>query len=170
MLRVNIHARERQPRLFFNGVTLTVVENDLAILKVKNPESLKCRERIIWPACLPEQVRKEAEFFFKYSWQDRSYDGDHQPKALLTGWGKIKEGGPWSRYLRKVRIDIVSDQECDNNVGVTKYHEVAYPCVLLGISLHTWPTEPFLPCTYTDMCWRQAAEEGTLPGTVITKY
>ena len=56
MLRVNIHARERQPRLFFNGVNLTVVENDLAILRVKNPESLKCRERIIWPACLPEQV------------------------------------------------------------------------------------------------------------------
>ena len=53
---MNIHARERQPRFFFNGLNLTVVENDLAILKVKDPEKLECRERIIWPACLPEKV------------------------------------------------------------------------------------------------------------------
>ena len=54
--RVSVHARERQPRFFFNGINLTVVENDLAILKVKDPETLECKERIIWPACLPEKV------------------------------------------------------------------------------------------------------------------
>ena len=54
--RVSVHARERQPRFFFNGINLTVVENDLAILKVKDPETLECKERIIWPACLPVQV------------------------------------------------------------------------------------------------------------------
>lgn len=35
---------------------MTVVENDIAILKVKNPHVLKCTERKIWPACLPEKV------------------------------------------------------------------------------------------------------------------
>ena len=54
--RVGVHARERQPRFFFNGLNLTVVENDLAVLKVKNPETLQCEERKIWPACLPEKV------------------------------------------------------------------------------------------------------------------
>ena len=78
-----------------------MVENDLAILKVKDPDTLECRERIIWPACLPEKGRVYAE----------------GPKGLLTGWGKISEGGPWSRYLRKVRIPIVPAQECGENVG-----------------------------------------------------
>ena len=57
MLSVNIHARERQPKLFLPSMNLTVVENDIAILWLMNPESLECRERIIWPVCLPEQVR-----------------------------------------------------------------------------------------------------------------
>ena len=48
--------------------------------------------------------------------QSRSYVAG--PKALLTGWDKISEGGPWSRYLRKVRIPIVADQECDDNVRI----------------------------------------------------
>ena len=30
--------------------------NDLPILKVKDSETLECKERIIWPACLPEKV------------------------------------------------------------------------------------------------------------------
>lgn len=97
---VGVHARERQPRFFFNGLNLTVVENDLAVLKVKNPETLQCEERKIWPACLPEK--------------GKSYIGE--PKALMTGWGKIAEGGPWSRFLRKVRIPVVPDEECDRNV------------------------------------------------------
>ena len=53
---MSIHARSGQPRFFINGLNLTVVENDLALLKVKDPETLECKERIIWPACLPEKV------------------------------------------------------------------------------------------------------------------
>ena len=53
---MSVLAREKQPRFFFNGLNLTVSENDLAILKVKDPETLECQERIIWPACLPEKV------------------------------------------------------------------------------------------------------------------
>jgi hypothetical protein len=40
------------------------------------------------------------------------------PKALLTGWGKISDGGTWSRFLRKVRISIVPDEECYANVEI----------------------------------------------------
>ena len=54
---MSIHARSGQPRFFINGLNLTVVENDLALLKVKDPETLECKERIIWPACLPEKVQ-----------------------------------------------------------------------------------------------------------------
>ena len=47
--------------------------------------------------------------------QGNSYiDG---PRGLVTGWGKISEGGPWSKELRKVRIPIVTDEECDRNVS-----------------------------------------------------
>jgi hypothetical protein len=48
--------------------------------------------------------------------QDKSYVGE--PKALLTEWGKISDGGIWSRFLRKVRIPIVPGEECDRNVGI----------------------------------------------------
>ena len=43
-------------RFFLNKLNVTLFENDLAILKVKNPEFLECRKKIIWPACLPNKV------------------------------------------------------------------------------------------------------------------
>ena len=43
-------------RFFLNKLNVTLFENDLAILKVKNPELLECRKKIIWPACLPNKV------------------------------------------------------------------------------------------------------------------
>ena len=55
-IRISVHARSRDPKLFFNGVNFTAVENDIAVLKVKNPEDLTCTERHIWPACLPDKV------------------------------------------------------------------------------------------------------------------
>ena len=56
MTRINIHARNRSPKFFFNGINLTVVENDIAILQIKNKEKFKCVEKLIWPACLPSTV------------------------------------------------------------------------------------------------------------------
>lgn len=56
MVRINIHARNRAPRFFFNGINLTVVEHDIAILQIKNKEKFKCVEKLIWPACLPSKV------------------------------------------------------------------------------------------------------------------
>ena len=74
--------------------------------------------------------------------QSRSYvEG---PKALLTGWGKISEGGPWSRYLRKVRIPIVPDEECDNNVRIAKKKVKIMNIAIAGIPLFSRPTEYIL--------------------------
>ena len=39
----------------------------------------------------------------------------------MSGWGKVTEGGQWSPILRKVRIPIVSDDECVSNVGFISY-------------------------------------------------
>ena len=64
---------------------------------------------------------------------------------MLTGWGKISEGGPWSRYLRKVRIPIVSDQECDENVRIAKKKVKIMNIVIAGIPLFSRPTEYILP-------------------------
>ena len=61
IIRINIHARNRAPRFFFNGINLTVVENDIAILQIKNKEKFKCVEKLIWPACLPSKVSRYFE-------------------------------------------------------------------------------------------------------------
>ena len=39
--------------------------------------------------------------------------------GLVTGWGKTADGGHWSEVLRKVKIPIVPDQQCVNNVRET---------------------------------------------------
>ena len=49
--------RQGKLRSFLNDVTLTSMENDIAILKIRNAEqTFVCREDIIWPACVPEKV------------------------------------------------------------------------------------------------------------------
>ena len=35
---------------------------------------------------------------------------------LLSGWGRVEEGGQWSRTLKRARIPIVSDAQCTQNV------------------------------------------------------
>ena len=40
----------------FDSVNLNEIENDIAIIKVKNGSSLPCSRRTIWPACLPNKV------------------------------------------------------------------------------------------------------------------
>ena len=38
---------------------------------------------------------------------------------MLSGWGRVEEGGDWSRTLKRARMPIVSDQECTRNVRLT---------------------------------------------------
>lgn len=35
---------------------------------------------------------------------------------MLSGWGRVEEGGDWSRTLKRARMPIVTDQECTRNV------------------------------------------------------
>ena len=43
-------------KFLFNSLNVSIFENDIAILKLKNPEMLRCEERKVWPACLPNAV------------------------------------------------------------------------------------------------------------------
>ena len=38
-------------------------------------------------------------------------------RTLLSGWGRVEEGGDWSRTLKRARTPIVSDRECTRNVS-----------------------------------------------------
>ena len=38
-------------------------------------------------------------------------------RTLLSGWGRVQEGGDWSRNLKRARLPIVTDQECTRNVS-----------------------------------------------------
>ena len=39
-----------------NNLHLIGVENDIAVIKVKNGSALECKKEVIWPACLPRKV------------------------------------------------------------------------------------------------------------------
>ena len=47
--------------------------------------------------------------------QDFGYGG--WERTILSGWGRTREGGDWSRQLKRARIPIVSDSECTRNVS-----------------------------------------------------
>ena len=72
LFRVNVHTRslpdsdsDRIPKFFFNGINMTVWENDIAILKISGRGDQVCGQREcdpaspcrhIRPACLPKKV------------------------------------------------------------------------------------------------------------------
>ena len=56
-VRASVPGGGRAARLFLPWLNLTVVEHDIAVLKVASPEQLPCQQRRIWPACLPDKVR-----------------------------------------------------------------------------------------------------------------
>jgi len=87
-------------RFLFNALNVSIYENDIAILKIESPELLICEERKIWPACLPNGN-------FGYGGWGRT---------ILSGWGRVEEGGQWSRTLKRARLPIVSDAECTRNL------------------------------------------------------
>ena len=57
----------KRRRFFFNAFNISIYENDIAILKVKNPENLNCEQKKIWPACLPNEVCKILQRYFRFS-------------------------------------------------------------------------------------------------------
>ena len=84
--------------------TTSFAENDIAVMKVKNASSLKCRRDSIWPACLP----------------DKNTDYSGWKNAIVSGWGKVNGSEEVSfsvpRVLRKTEVPIVSNEECYANV------------------------------------------------------
>lgn len=46
-----------------------------------------------------------------YLFSGKTFAGD---KAIVTGWGAIREGGPVSSVLREVIVPIISNAECRN--------------------------------------------------------
>ena len=48
-------------RFLQNALNVSIYENDIAILKLESPELLKCEEKKIWPACLPNGVMLNIE-------------------------------------------------------------------------------------------------------------
>jgi len=83
----------------FDSVNLNEIENDIAIIKVKNGSSLPCSRRTIWPACLPNK--------------NNEYGG--WSRSIVTGWGRIGTREDPSTVLKKARIPIVTDQDCSQN-------------------------------------------------------
>jgi len=84
-----------------SNLNLNVWENDIAILKVKNGSKLECKKKSIWPACLPNKD-------FEYGGWERS---------VVSGWGRVVDGGAPALTLRKARIPIVTDQQCIKNIN-----------------------------------------------------
>jgi len=79
--------------------------NDIAILKVKG--NLRCKRQHIWPACIP----------CNHQYTDWGLDHIGQHQGLVTGWGTVSEGGYVSEVLRKVRVPVRSDAECEKYLG-----------------------------------------------------
>ncbi|XP_034936651.1 transmembrane protease serine 9-like [Chelonus insularis] len=70
------------------------LNNDIAIVELDRPVPL---EGLVKTACLPEN-------------QAIDYTGS---LATAIGWGKTSEGGEISNTLQKVKVPVLSDEECD---------------------------------------------------------
>ena len=86
-----------QPRLLLE---INLAVNDIAIIRVKNSSSsLECLERAVVPACLPSP-------------------GEKFSSGLMSGWGRLGDSQPWSRFLRAAPVDIVRPEACNRNVRI----------------------------------------------------
>ncbi|KAK2721520.1 uncharacterized protein LOC136035579 [Artemia franciscana] len=68
-------------------------ENDIALLRLKHPVIYQPN---IIPICLPTI--------------DDNYIGK---SGVVTGWGRLSEGGPLPNILQKVNLPILSNKECE---------------------------------------------------------
>merc|ERR1712106_239253 len=90
-----------------NLLNVTLFENDIAVIKVKNASDLQCRKDSVWPACPPNK--------------DTEYAG--WTRTILSGWGRLDGNESLDvsqpRVLRKTSVPIVSDKECSENWNST---------------------------------------------------
>lgn len=76
-------------------------ENDIALIRLSSPLTLD--GLTVAPICLPPPMT--------------NFTGD----CLVTGWGKVSEGGSSADLLQKVIVPIITDQKCQNS-----YHTIGY--------------------------------------------
>ena len=78
-------------------------DSDVALIELNEPIEFRANAR---PVCLPA----ETESFIGHN-------------ATVVGWGKIREYGPSSRFLRRVDVEIIKTDECQKAyepINVTK--------------------------------------------------
>ncbi|XP_037782937.1 trypsin-1-like [Penaeus monodon] len=76
-------------------------ENDIALIKLSSP--LELDGMTVSPTCLPPPMA--------------NFTGD----CVVTGWGKLREGGKSADLLQKVIVPIISDTDCENSYRVIGY-------------------------------------------------
>ncbi|ROT84738.1 trypsin [Penaeus vannamei] len=76
-------------------------ENDIALIKLSSP--LELDGMTVSPTCLPPPMT--------------NFTGD----CVVTGWGKLREGGKSADLLQKVIVPIISDKECEDSYRVIGY-------------------------------------------------
>ena len=74
-------------------------EHDIALLQLKSPKCIKCRDESAKPICLPVLSR------------DSHYIADGK-KAWVIGWGEIRASEGVAACLRKVTTTLVPRSQC----------------------------------------------------------
>ena len=75
-------------------------QHDIAVIKVEG--EMKCKQRVVYPACLPNANKL-------------TYEG--WPATTVSGWGRLSEDGDRPDYLQKAKIPVVSDQKCKDKMS-----------------------------------------------------
>ncbi|XP_064109381.1 trypsin-1-like [Macrobrachium nipponense] len=76
-------------------------ENDIALIKLTVPLTLD--GMTVSPVCLPPPLK--------------NFSGE----CVVTGWGKVTEGGSSSDVLQKVIVPVISDQKCRSSYRAIGY-------------------------------------------------
>ena len=117
---------------------INLAENDIAIIKVRSPDSLTCLERRVWPACLPIPGEEEEE--------------EEYVTGLVSGWGRLGDHQSWSESLRAANIPIVSTAECKRNVKLQTYQDLLFTARFSVISRGSECPEPVLRVSRPGLC------------------
>jgi len=94
------------------GYVARTFDNDLALLELDSPVSF---EEHILPICLPDPAvaREEAHYTGRV--------------ATVTGWGRLRHGGPLPDKLHEVQLPIVPNKECQSWFRETGHKKTIKP-------------------------------------------
>lgn len=88
------------------GYNTTTLENDIAIIKLKNPVTLNSRVQL---ACLPDPANGKYPSFNIGTW--------------AVGWGTLTEGGSTPDKLQNVKMTIYNPIACKSVSGKKFWHK-----------------------------------------------